>query len=142
MKTSIFHPLVVGWQSALVASPALASDSYDLRPFHVNLSENVPHMLDLIRQTHLPGAPEYPDIGASAGIGLDVLKSLQEQWLNGFNWDKEQASMNQLALIQDPVRRASLTVEVGSNTTPRRSKASPPISSMRSHRTQMQSLYC
>ncbi|KAL8903856.1 MAG: hypothetical protein Q9207_003654 [Kuettlingeria erythrocarpa] len=51
-------------------------------------------MLELVNDTQLPEKPQYPNIGASEGIDLDVLKSLREQWLNEFDWEKEQTYLN------------------------------------------------
>ena len=68
------------------------SGSFNLRPFTLNLTSEVPHMLDLVNNTRLPDASEYP--GASAGIPLDSLKSLRAEWLTQFDWDKEQLAMN------------------------------------------------
>ncbi|KAK5722487.1 hypothetical protein LTR15_005718 [Elasticomyces elasticus] len=65
---------------------------YDLQKFHIDLDSR--RMVDLIRQTRLPKKPEYPDLGATAGIDLDVLKSMQKQWVTSFDWPKEQASLN------------------------------------------------
>jgi hypothetical protein len=66
--------------------------SFDLRPFTIDLSNEVPRMLQQVKNTKLPQAPEYP--GASAGITLDTLKSLQNQWTSHFDWEKEQRGLN------------------------------------------------
>jgi hypothetical protein len=65
---------------------------FDLQPFTINLCSEVPRMLQLIKHTNLPDAPEYP--GASAGITLDTLKSLQSEWISQFDWNKEQQGLN------------------------------------------------
>lgn len=69
-------------------------DNFQLRPFHIDLSQNVPRMLDLVRDYQLPKKPEYPGVGASKGIDLDVLKGLRKQWLTKFDWKKEQDTLN------------------------------------------------
>ncbi|KAL8746067.1 MAG: hypothetical protein Q9184_007794 [Pyrenodesmia sp. 2 TL-2023] len=51
-------------------------------------------MVELINDTKLPEKPQYPNIGASEGIDLDVLKGLREEWLNEFDWEKEQTYLN------------------------------------------------
>jgi Epoxide hydrolase N terminus len=68
----------------------------NLRSFKVNLSHGVPRMMELIRDTHLPDEPQYPGVGSSRGIDLNVMKSLREEWLNEFDWEKEQAYLNRL----------------------------------------------
>jgi hypothetical protein len=68
-------------------------DSYDLQPFTIKLSDGVPRMLERIRDTELPGTiPQYP--GNEAGISLETLKALRNQWLVDFDWLKEEESMN------------------------------------------------
>ena len=51
-------------------------------------------MLDIINNTRLPDQPVYPGLGSSMGIDLDVLKSLKDEWLHEFDWNKEQREMN------------------------------------------------
>lgn len=88
--------------TALIVSACLTStqavttinEQCNLRPFHINLTERVPRMLHSIRETRLPEKPEYPSLDDTAGISLDVLKRLRQQWLDDFDWDEEQASMN------------------------------------------------
>ena len=68
---------------------------YNVQPFHIDISEGVSHMMDLISKTNLPERPEYPGVGDTAGIDLQTLKSLKAQWSQAFNWETEQAGMNQ-----------------------------------------------
>jgi hypothetical protein len=79
-------------------SSALAGpDKNDLsvvKPFKVDLSAGVPRMLDLINNTILPDKSEYPGVNSTFGIDLDVLKSLQNQWLHEYDWDKDQSYIN------------------------------------------------
>lgn len=65
-----------------------------VKPFKIDLSKQVPRMLDLVKRTKLPSHPVYPGVGSSAGIDLQVLKSLQNEWIHGFDWKAEQASLN------------------------------------------------
>lgn len=51
-------------------------------------------MLELVRGTELPDKEEYPGVGSSAGIALDVVKSLQREWTVDFDWHKEEAKLN------------------------------------------------
>lgn len=81
---------------ALTTAKSLPSskENYHLRPFHIDLSRNVPRMIELVRDYRLPDKPEYPGVGSSMGIDLDVLKSLRKQWLSDFDWKTEQANLN------------------------------------------------
>lgn len=80
--------------SVSLGTPIEHASHFDLKPFSVNLSKGVPRMLELIKDTKLPDKEEYPGVGSSAGIGLDVVKSLQKQWTVDFDWHKEEAKLN------------------------------------------------
>jgi hypothetical protein len=68
-------------------------------PLQINLSERVPHMLDLVQRTHLPSA-ELPaakdsyNTTVSSGVPLSTLNGFQEEWITSFNWENEQESIN------------------------------------------------
>lgn len=87
--------------SGLAFQLVLARPSEPLvHPFEVNLSSRVPHMLDMIRRTELPSedlnaAVETSNASISTGISLADLKNLRRQWLNDFDWDKEQRRLNE-----------------------------------------------
>ncbi|TRX98522.1 hypothetical protein FHL15_000596 [Xylaria flabelliformis] len=101
MSTPLLSLLLSGL--TLFGLPADASPTKQLqvKSFQVDLSERVPHMLDLIRNTQLPSsdyvaASESTNDTLSTGISLHTLKDLQNEWLTGFDWDEEQASINKL----------------------------------------------
>lgn len=79
---------------ASVSASVLLSGRYRLKPYTLNLESEVPRMLQLISNTHLPEVPEYPGLSSDAGIPLSTLKALRTQWLTQFDWKKEQASIN------------------------------------------------
>ncbi|KAL6835728.1 Alpha/Beta hydrolase protein [Trichoderma sp. SZMC 28015] len=79
---------------ASASASVLSSGRYRLKPYTLNLENEVPRMLQLISNTHLPEAPEYPGLSSDAGIPLSTLKSLRTQWLTQFDWKKEQANIN------------------------------------------------
>ena len=78
------------------AAATLSDQSFNLRPFTIDLSRGVPRMVELIKNTRLPEEPQYPGVEPFFGIDLEVLKSLREDWLNKFDWEKEQAYLNKL----------------------------------------------
>ncbi|OIW28330.1 alpha/beta-hydrolase [Coniochaeta ligniaria NRRL 30616] len=80
--------------SLSLAAPVEHVDAFGLKPFVVNISKGVPRMLDLVNQTRLPDRPEYAALGSSAGIALDVLKRLQTEWTDDFDWHREETDMN------------------------------------------------
>ncbi|RYP64372.1 hypothetical protein DL771_008766 [Monosporascus sp. 5C6A] len=65
-----------------------------IEPFKVDLSKNVPRMLDLVKNTKLPDKSVYSSLGPTAGIDLDVLKQLQREWIYDFDWKVEEEDMN------------------------------------------------
>ncbi|KAI5460231.1 Alpha/Beta hydrolase protein [Mariannaea sp. PMI_226] len=69
-------------------------DTFNLQPFVINLSREVPRMLNLVKNTRLPDQEEYAGVGSSAGIALDTLKQLQTKWTTTFDWNKEQHALN------------------------------------------------
>ena len=77
-----------------VAADTERQNGFKLRPFSVNLSAGVPRMLDLVKNTILPKEPEYPGLGSSAGIDLELLSSLQKEWITDFDWSREEAALN------------------------------------------------
>ena len=83
--------------AAIIASAAPTSGGYNAfvpKSFVVSLSDRVPHMLNSIKNTLLPDQPEYPTLGSSAGISLDTVKQLRDEWINDFSWHEEQANLN------------------------------------------------
>lgn len=80
--------------SASLGTPIEHASQFDLKPFSVNLSKGVSRMLELVKDTKLPEKEEYPGVGSSAGIGLEVVKSLQREWTVDFDWHKEEAKLN------------------------------------------------
>ena len=79
-----------------VSAGLVGRTGYNVRPFNIDLSGGVTHMLDLVRSTKLPDHQEYPGVGDTAGIALQTLKNMQAEWVDNFDWETEQAYMNQL----------------------------------------------
>jgi hypothetical protein len=78
----------------LVATPfTTASDAQDfsLKPFKIDLAENIPRLQSLMTNTRLLD----PDASPEKGIELDVLRELQGDWLTNFDWEAQQAELNQ-----------------------------------------------
>ncbi|KAL6874438.1 Alpha/Beta hydrolase protein [Trichoderma longibrachiatum] len=94
MRFDILSSLVVSATGASALANGHSNENYKLRPFTLNLDSRVPRMLELIRHTQLPDAPEYPGLSPDAGIPLSTLKSLRTEWLTDFSWEKEQAAIN------------------------------------------------
>ncbi|VUC34859.1 unnamed protein product [Clonostachys rosea] len=65
-----------------------------VEPLKVDLSKNVPRMLDLVKNTKLPETSIYSSLGSSAGIDLNVLRQLQNEWITNFDWKSEEEQMN------------------------------------------------
>jgi hypothetical protein len=90
-----FQLIVAGCLYDLTHAAPLANETFDLRPFRIDLSARVPRMLDQVRDTRLPKRFPYSGVDSSFGIDLEVLKALQTEWVTDFSWETEQHSMNQ-----------------------------------------------
>ncbi|KAF8598946.1 alpha/beta-hydrolase [Ceratobasidium sp. AG-I] len=77
---------------ALLPLFPLLSAAYEIHPFRIDLSSRVPHLKDLVHRTQLPATSVLGSAGA--GIDLKWLKNRQTDWLEKFDWEKEQASLN------------------------------------------------
>ncbi|KAJ7467184.1 Alpha/Beta hydrolase protein [Mycena latifolia] len=78
-----------------VADASAPTHLFDLKPFRIDLSSRIPHLKDLVRNTRLPAKALYPNAGADKGIELDVLRELQTEWVESFDWEGQQAELNQ-----------------------------------------------
>lgn len=94
MRLNTLHSLAVAVAGASALPNGHSQGNYNLKPFQLNLESQVPRMLELIKNTQLPAAPEYPGLTSDAGIPLSTLKSLRTEWLTQFDWGKEQAAIN------------------------------------------------
>jgi pimeloyl-ACP methyl ester carboxylesterase len=72
--------------------PVTQAPAFNVKPFTINLSPS--RMESLVNNTHLPAQPEYPGLGNTFGMDLDVLKSLQTTWTSNYSWTVEQAKFN------------------------------------------------
>ena len=74
-----------------------AQGNFEINPFTINLSSKIPRLQQLVNQTRLPDRSLFPQeaIGANGtGIDLDAVTSFKNQWLNEYDWNKEQAVLN------------------------------------------------
>ncbi|KAF5597820.1 epoxide hydrolase [Fusarium pseudocircinatum] len=79
----------------VTASPInrdVKDNSFNLKRFSVDLSDGVPHMVDLAQRTELPTNGNYFD--PNAGIRLETLQSLRKELIEDFDWDAEQQKLN------------------------------------------------
>ncbi|KAI8622896.1 alpha/beta-hydrolase [Xylariaceae sp. FL1651] len=101
MLSLILSVLYSGFTLSGFVAEAIPTRRFQVESFKIQLSDRVPHMLDLIQRTQLP-ASEVPaahdnlNISLSTGLSLQTLEDLKEEWVAGFDWDKEQVSLNQL----------------------------------------------
>ncbi len=107
MSTTLFHLLLSGLTLFGLPTNAVPTQQFRVNSFKVNLSDRVPHMLDLIRNTQLPSyelaaARESTNDTLSTGISLQTLKDLQKEWITDFKWDEEQASINEYGEFLSP----------------------------------------
>ncbi|CAE6448851.1 unnamed protein product [Rhizoctonia solani] len=84
---SFYHSLV--FLSCVLSG---AASGYAIKPFKINLGSGVIRMKMLIQQTRLPETSVLGNSGA--GTGLSWLRDRQKDWLERFDWEKEQGKMN------------------------------------------------
>ncbi|KAF7371189.1 putative epoxide hydrolase [Mycena sanguinolenta] len=80
---------------ALAAASSI-NNPFDVTPFTVNLSAEIPRLKSLVKNTRLPTKALY-FVGADKGIELDVLRQLQTEWATTFDWETQQLEFNQLS---------------------------------------------
>lgn len=91
--------------------PSGDAGAFNLQPFQFNISDRLPRMYEQLRETKLPDEPQYPGVGATKGIDLDVLKSLRDQWLNEYNWEQDQEYLNRYGADPQLWRSRSLAAD-------------------------------
>jgi hypothetical protein len=94
MRDFFFHALLLTSTGGFAACEGTAKQNPQVQSLKVNLSEGVPRMLDLIKNTRLPTFPEYPGVGGSFGLDLNILKTLKDEWIHDYDWEKDQSYMN------------------------------------------------
>jgi hypothetical protein len=73
---------------------------YNVDPFRVNISsDQVLHLKSLVQLTHLPSGNEFAGSDDTLGITRDDLQSLKDEWINEFDWEKQQSQLNKYALL-------------------------------------------
>ncbi|KAJ6585638.1 Alpha/Beta hydrolase protein [Mycena capillaripes] len=79
-----------------VAATGATNDSFQVKPFRIDLAAEVPRLKSLVNNSRLPTKTLYPDGGSDErGIELDALQELRTDWLTKFNWEAQQAELNQ-----------------------------------------------
>ncbi|KAJ7680834.1 Alpha/Beta hydrolase protein [Mycena polygramma] len=94
MRRSLLARLVAFTMA--VAAAHAASDNFYVKPFEINLSAEIPRLKSLVNNSRLPDKDLYPSFGPEKGIKLDVLRELRADWLTNFDWEVQQAELNQL----------------------------------------------
>ncbi|MQA10403.1 MAG: epoxide hydrolase [Pseudonocardiaceae bacterium] len=69
------------------------SNDTTIRPFRVDIPQaDLDDLTDRLARTRWPHP--LPDSGWSRGVPLDYLKELADYWANGFDWRKQEATLN------------------------------------------------
>ena len=70
-------------------------DSTEIRRFRIDIPQaDLDDLRDRLARTRWPDA--LPGIGWTRGVPLDYLKELAAYWVNGFDWRKQEAKLNEL----------------------------------------------
>lgn len=68
--------------------------NFNVEPFVIDLASEIPRLNSLVNNTRLPTKPLYPSV-PDKGIELDLLSELRSEWLGSFDWETQQAELNQ-----------------------------------------------
>ncbi|KAJ7451175.1 Alpha/Beta hydrolase protein [Mycena latifolia] len=79
--------------SATSAEPA----KFNVQPFWIDLAQKLSHFKALVQSTRLPNETLYSGAGIGFGIELGFLRDLQTEWLDDFDWAKQEATLNELS---------------------------------------------
>jgi hypothetical protein len=61
-------------------------------------ASEIPRLKSLLNNTRLPAKALYSDAAPQKGIELDVLRDLKTEWSTTFDWEAQQAELNQSVL--------------------------------------------
>jgi hypothetical protein len=81
-----------------------ASNTFAVKPFRIDLGSEIPRLKSLVKNTRLPAKDLYPgDVGSDKisykGLSLDSLRELKTDWVENFDWETQQAELNQLVAV-------------------------------------------
>ncbi|KAJ7782357.1 epoxide hydrolase N terminus-domain-containing protein [Mycena maculata] len=74
-----------------------ANNSFNLTPFTIDLSSEIPRLNVLMNNTCLPATALYSGVGPDKGIELNLIAELRNEWPEIFDWETQQAELNQFA---------------------------------------------
>jgi hypothetical protein len=86
--------IATAFATVLVAAGA-SNNTFNLKPFKIDLTGGIPRLKSLVNSTRLPAKALYPDAGTDKGIELETLRELRTEWVTTFDWDVQQAELNQ-----------------------------------------------
>ncbi|KAF7322072.1 Alpha beta-hydrolase [Mycena kentingensis (nom. inval.)] len=81
----LFVPSILAAASHASAQP---------KPFKINLSTQFKRLKRQVADARLPDAELYPGNGQKKGVPLESLRAWKQQWVTGYDWDKEQEKLN------------------------------------------------
>jgi hypothetical protein len=81
----------------LLLLPAACMDlaKFDVKPFRIDLAQELDHLRAVLQTTRLPETALYPAAGLEFGIELDFLRDLRREWLDNFDWAEQEAALNE-----------------------------------------------
>ncbi|KAJ7141275.1 Alpha/Beta hydrolase protein [Mycena epipterygia] len=67
----------------------------ELMPLSIDLTSETPRLKALVSNTRIPIKALYPSASQDKGIELDFLDDLRTGWLHNFDWEAQQAALNE-----------------------------------------------
>ncbi|KAJ7784652.1 hypothetical protein B0H16DRAFT_1446826 [Mycena metata] len=95
--------LNLAFAAAMVLAVNGAESNYTVKPFKFNLSDKFPRFKSLVENTRLPATPLYPELTGGYDKGVE-LQALYTEWLTTYDWEAQQAELNQIYMRDHEVR--------------------------------------
>ncbi|KAJ6594455.1 Alpha/Beta hydrolase protein [Mycena capillaripes] len=100
---------VVTLLATALAAAGTADNSFNVKPFKINLTSEILRLKSLVNNSRLPSKAVYSDDGSGEkGVELDFLRELRTDWLENFNWEAQQAELNQLTQFTAVIERQTV----------------------------------
>ncbi|KAJ6594446.1 Alpha/Beta hydrolase protein [Mycena capillaripes] len=89
---ALFQTLVVTTAFTMAST---TNNSFNLKPFKIDLTGEILRLKSLATISRLPAKALYTDGSGEKGVELDFLRELRTEWLTKFDWEAQQADLNE-----------------------------------------------
>ncbi|KAF7351957.1 Alpha/beta-hydrolase [Mycena venus] len=96
----VSHLVLTTTFTTIFVAASASNTGFDVKPFKIDLAGEIPHLKSLVNSTRLPATALYPNAGPSKGIDLETLRDLRTDWLTKYDWEAQQAELNQFSVVE------------------------------------------